>query len=331
MRSVDKSGYLVTEFIEESQGSMLSNTWFDKEHHTIERRSNYFHSLSRILLSISKIPLPSIGSFFVDRNGDLILGNRPLTMEIQELENDSIPTDIPRDSTFSTIQSYVADILQMHDNRLRCQPNAVNDRDDSEYQMTALATMRTIGPLIFNRDLRRGPFIFSLTDMHQSNVFVDDEWNITCVIDLEWACSKPVEMVHPPYWLTDKGFDEIERDEYNIRREEFMTALRSEESKLKDSQGRPYVLSEAMEQSWGSGALWYSLALSSPTGLFQIFYNHIHSVLSDNDDLKSKLWDVMPFYWVMDAEKFMSKKGDDKELYDKNLIEAFSVGSGSTK
>ncbi|KAJ5715482.1 uncharacterized protein N7483_012663 [Penicillium malachiteum] len=327
---VDKSGYLVTEFIEESQGSMLSNTWFDKEHHTSERRSNYFHSLTRILLSISKTSLPSIGSFLIDRNGDLILGNRPLTMEIQELENESITTDIPRDSTFSTIQSYVADILQMHDNRLRDQPNAVNDRNDSEYQMTALAAMRTIEPLIFNRGLRRGPFIFSLTDMHQSNVFVDNEWNITCVIDLEWACSKPIEMVHPPYWLTDKGVDEIESEEYNIRREEFMTALRSEESKLENPQGRPYVHSEVMEQSWGSGALWYSLALTSPTGLFQIFYNHIHSLLSDNEDLKSKLWDVMPVYWVKDAEGFMSKKVDDKKLYDKNLIEAFSSSSSSS-
>ncbi|KAJ5701131.1 hypothetical protein N7488_008679 [Penicillium malachiteum] len=332
IQCVDKPGYLVIEYIEESQGSMLSKTWFDKEHHTSERRGNFFHSLSRILLSISKVPLQSIGSFVIDRNGDLILGNRPLTMEIQELENESITTDIPRESTFSTIQSYVADTLQMHDNRLFYQPNAVNDRDDSEYQMTALASMRTIRPVIFDRDLRRGPFIFSPTDMHQSNLLVDDKWDITCVIDLEWACSKPVEMVNPPYWLTNKGVDQIKRDEYNIRREEFMKALRSEESKLKQPQSRPFVLSEAMEQSWGSGALWYSLALSSPTGLFQIFYNHIHPFLSDNEDLQRKLWDVMPSYWVKDAEGFINKKVDDKELYDKKLIEAFStINSPSTE
>ncbi|KAJ5726915.1 hypothetical protein N7493_005942 [Penicillium malachiteum] len=329
MQCVDKPGYLVIEYIEESQGSMLSNTWFDNEHHTSERRKNYFHSLTRILLSITKTPLPSIGSFFIDRNGDLILGNRPLTMEFHELENESITTDIPRHSTYSNVQSYVGEILEMHDNRLHYQPNAVNDLDDCGYQMSALTAMRTVGPLIFNRSLRRGPFIFSLTDMHQSNVFVDDEWNITCLIDLEWACSKPIEMVHPPYWLTNKGVDEIELDEYSIRREEFMAALKSEEGKLKSPQARPYVLSEVMEESWTSGAFWYSLALSSPTGLFHNFYHHIHPLFSNKGTVK--LGNVMPFYWVRSAGKFVGKKLEDKKLYDKNLIEAFSIDGSSTE
>ncbi|KAJ5618594.1 hypothetical protein N7528_006705 [Penicillium herquei] len=248
-------------------------------------------------------------------------------MEIQELENESITTDIPRDSTYSNVQSYVGEILEMHDNRLHYQPNAVNDFDDCGYQMTALTAMRTVGPLIFNRSLRRGPFIFSLTDMHQSNVFVDDEWNIISVIDLEWACSKPIEMVHPPYWLTNKGVDQIEVDEYSVRREEFMAALKSEEGKLKSPQARPYVLSEAMEQSWISGAFWYSLALSSPTGLFYIFSHHIHPLFSNKGT--EKLGNVMPFYWVKSAGKFVSKKLDDKKLYDKSLVEAFSIDEPS--
>lgn len=30
------------------------------------------------------------------------------------------------------------------------------------------------------------------------------DWRVTCLVDLEWACSRPIEMVEPPYWLTNK-------------------------------------------------------------------------------------------------------------------------------
>jgi hypothetical protein len=32
---------------------------------------------------------------------------------------------------------------------------------------------------------RHGPFPLQLTDLHASNIFVDEDWNITCLIDLE--------------------------------------------------------------------------------------------------------------------------------------------------
>lgn len=151
-------------------------------------------------------------------------------MELQELENDNIQTDLPRDFTYSTVESYVTDILGAHDSRLRNQPNAGNNVQDCGYQMSALATMRTIIPLFFCRNLRRGPFVFMLTDLHQSNIFVDDNWRITCLVDLEWACSRPVEMVEPPYWLSNKGVDEIDVEEYDKLRQEMMTIMRDEEA-----------------------------------------------------------------------------------------------------
>jgi hypothetical protein len=95
-------------------------------------------------------------------------------MEPQGLENENIPTGIPYDFTYLTVESYVTDILGVHDSRLWYQPNAVNNVQDCGYQISALATMRTILPLFFCRKWRRGPFVFRLTDLHQSNIFVDD-------------------------------------------------------------------------------------------------------------------------------------------------------------
>lgn len=150
-------------------------------------------------------------------------------MEIQQLENEEIPTDIPRDFTYSTVDSYIIDTLAFHDNRFRHQPNAVNDLGDCAYQLSILTAIRTIHQSIFSGAFRRGPFIFTLTDLHQSNIFVDEEWHITCLVDLEWACSLPLEMCSSPWWLTSKGVDQLEETEYDEIRQEFMQSLSTQE------------------------------------------------------------------------------------------------------
>lgn len=38
--------------------------------------------------------------------------------------------------------------------------------------------------------------MFTLTDLHQSNIFVDNDWHITAIVDLEWACSRPIKAVN---------------------------------------------------------------------------------------------------------------------------------------
>lgn len=126
--SVSEVGYLLIEYIEETQGTMLSNTWSEKRH-DVELRTNFFKGLSQILLSISRTPLPRIGSI-INREGYLTLSNRPLSMELQELENEMIPTGLSRGYTYSNGGSYVADILGVHDSRLRNQPNVVNNVQD---------------------------------------------------------------------------------------------------------------------------------------------------------------------------------------------------------
>lgn len=62
------AGYLLIEYIEEKQGEMLSNTWPEKQL-DVKLRTNLFRDLSRILLSVTRIPLPKIGSFVIDDNG----------------------------------------------------------------------------------------------------------------------------------------------------------------------------------------------------------------------------------------------------------------------
>jgi hypothetical protein len=320
-------GYLLIEYIEEEQGEMLSNTWPEKQH-DIRLRTNFFRDLSRILLSVTRIPLPKIGSFVIDHNGFLRLTNRPLSLEIQDLENEEIPTNIPRDYTYSTVDSYVTDILRIHDSRLRHQPNAINDTGDYIYQTSALAAMRTVFPSFFNPELRRGPFAFTFTDFHQSNIFVDEDWHITSLVDLEWACTRPIEMLRTPTWLTDKAVDEIAEEpaKYDMMRREFMDILVAEERRLDrtwaSNHGSPQ-LSSIMEENWRVGTFWYTLALASPTGLFTVFYKQIQPRFIENCPEHDTFQQIMPWYWAQDWVKVAASKLSDRKEYDIRLQQAF--------
>lgn len=93
---------------------------------------------------------------------------------------------------------------------------------------------------------------------------------------------------------------------------------------LKDAAGTPLRVSKIIEQAWMTGTFWYSLALSSPTGLFRLFYDHIQPLLSKHrsDDIS----EIMPFYWGKDVGKFVATKLADKRKYD-DLQLAFAAGS----
>ncbi|PLB49351.1 hypothetical protein P170DRAFT_509909 [Aspergillus steynii IBT 23096] len=293
------SGYLLVEYIEETQGQMLSGTWVNGQHNAKLRRN-------------------------------LFRANRPLSMEVHQLENENIPTYIPRDYTYSTVDSYITDMLSLHDSRFRHQPNAINDLGDCGYQLSALSTMRTIFSSLFRRDFRRGPFSLTLTDLHQSNIFVDAEWNITCLVDLEWACSMPMEMISPPHWLTNKAVDQLDAAEYDAVRMEFMKALVAEEKERElkstalgmvgNSEAVPR-LSDVMSQAWATGTFWYTLALSSPSGLFSIFHKHVRPLFCANYGEEFNL--IMPFFWERNIGYIAARKLSDKREYDERLRQTF--------
>ncbi|TPX20345.1 hypothetical protein DIZ76_016233 [Coccidioides immitis] len=138
-------------------------------------------------------------------------------------------------------------------------------------------------------------------------------------------------MVEPPYWLTNKSVDEMLSEEYDPLRKEFMAALAEEEIKvLKYITGvdsNMPRLSEVMEQAWTMGTFWYTLALSSPTGLFGLFYQHIQPLLSGGES--EEFGEVMPFFWVKNVGEFVARKLSDKKQCDADLQLAFTESKQS--
>jgi hypothetical protein len=114
--------------------------------------------------------------------------------------------------TYSGTDTYLSDLLTYHDNRMRYMPNSMHNIVDGQEQLSALTIMRAILQHFINRNLRHGPFILTLTDLYQSNIFVNSNWQITAIIDLEWACVRPIQMQHPPYWLTNRSLDSLDAE-----------------------------------------------------------------------------------------------------------------------
>ncbi|KAF4508958.1 hypothetical protein G6O67_005276 [Ophiocordyceps sinensis] len=330
-RNLLEHGYLLIEHVDE--GNMLSESWKERRGDQ-DRRANLFRHLSRIMLSLARVPLPRIGSWTVDNRGLLSLTNRPLTFQLHQLENRQIPTHIPRDLTYTSVEPYYLDILACHDSRIRHQPNSIHHQGDGEAQLAALTTMRALLPKFTSRRLRGGPFVLTLTDLHQSNIFVDNDWHITRLIDLEWACVRPIEMLSPPWWLSSPstgesalGIDELvgdELDEYAQAHREFMDAFETEE--LAQRQSGEYT--RIIRECWETGSFWYSQALDCPSALYAIFMFHIQPKFADlgNAALDEFSRWVMP-YWDREAANFLASKVKQQGEYSNQIREAFAAVS----
>ncbi|KAK8143181.1 hypothetical protein G3M48_007603 [Beauveria asiatica] len=169
--------------------------------------------LARISLSLNSIPFKRIGALSLQPNLSIAMTNRPLHFYFHLHENEGIPLGIPRDRTYAETEAYISDLITFQDNKLRHQPNSVHNVADCRKQVAALFAMRGTMHHFIKPELRDGPFFYTLTDLHPNNVFVDEHWNVQCVIDLEWAHSMPLQMQRPPYWLTSKTLDAFDDDE----------------------------------------------------------------------------------------------------------------------
>ncbi|RMZ76687.1 hypothetical protein DV738_g4851, partial [Chaetothyriales sp. CBS 135597] len=316
-------GYMIVDYV--GNGRMLSASW-DAINGDVNKRQTLYRDISRIMLSLARVPFPRIGSLTMDNYGVVSLANRPLGLHLHELENDEIPTGIPRTLTYAATDSYLLDQLSCHDNRIRYQPNSILSQPDGQSQLSTLTIMRALLPHFMQKERRHGPFILMLTDLHPSNIFVAEDGHVTGIIDLEWACTLPVEMLQPPYWLTNRAIDQITGDSlvtYGQRLKEFIAVFQGEEGEVAAC-GSTASYAELMSNSWDSGGFWYFNAIDSLTGLYNLFLDHIQPNYGPEATKGWKDFErlVTP-YWAIGTTKFIESKLEEREKYLKRLRTVF--------
>ncbi|EGX87838.1 hypothetical protein CCM_09460 [Cordyceps militaris CM01] len=315
--------------ISEAEGQSLASSWY--LHYRDEAyKANLFRDLARIAISMNTIPLPRIGALCLEQD-TVSLSNRPLNLYMHMVENEGVSCQIPRRRTYLEVDPYVADLLTLQDAKLRGQPNAILGVEDGQCQMAALAALRATMHHFIDADLRQGPFFLTLTDLHHSNIFVDDQWNVKCIIDLEWTHSLPAQMQTPPYWLTSRAVDGLKDraqiDEYEAVLEEYLAVYADEEYKRHGSTRQ----AELQRQTWRSGGFWFFKAASIPKGMYNLFNRHIQPMYNEHHPDMAVFDDVFHWYWGLRASKLIDRKLAEREAYINELRKAHHAGESDNE
>lgn len=272
---------------------------------------------------MNAVPQPRIGAWRLQDNDTIALDNRPLNLYMHMLESDGIPSRIPRRRTYAEVDGYLSDLLSLQDAKLRSQPNAISDGDDGKQQLAAGVGMRAVMHQFLDPETRQGPFYMTLNDLTVHNIFVDEQWNITCIIDLEWTHTLPAEMQSPPYWLTSKpidGFhDQKDLDEYDETVNKYLTIYEEEEAQRNGSS----MQATAQRKAWDSGGFWFFRAATVPRAMYNLFNRHIQPLFNEEHPEEAIFDEVFFSYWGRRASEFIDKKTGEREKYVQELSKAY--------
>ncbi len=302
---------------------MLATTW-KQQRQDPDRRQKLFRGMARIMLSLARVPQPRIGSFYFGHDGSIALTNRPLTTTLMILENDGAPRTIDQNEIYSCTETFLSDMLSFHDGRFLSHPNAVYGEGDCRGHMAARTVLRALSHYYIDRSRRYGPFLLQLTDQHACNMIVDDDWNITCLIDVEWVCALPSEMLHVPYWLTERGIDQIDGEhltEFDEVRREFMRIFDDEERQAATATRHGIVLAQALDDAWDSGGMWFWHCVSSINAMQSLVRDHLCPRFSTKFYPKVEV--ILSNLWCRDAAMVVEKKVAEHEEYDNKLRRLF--------
>ncbi|KAI0540434.1 hypothetical protein GGR58DRAFT_511749 [Xylaria digitata] len=300
--------YMVLEYLGPETGQMLSDT-LDMYREDEIRRQRLFRGMSRIMISLARVAQTHIGSFQFNNNGTITLTNRPLSCSMMILENEGAVRTMSRNDTISCTDAFVSDMLTFHDHRFLSQPNAVYDESDCRTQMAVKTLLRVVSHNYIKRELRNGPFLLQHTDFHASNILVDKDWNITGLIDLEWICALPAEMLAVPYWLTGCAIDGIEGEKLD----QFDRATKAKAS-------HDISLSKIMHEMWDSKGVRFWYCLSSVNAMYFLLETHLLPPKS----LSLEAERIISRFWSRNSEDVVRIKLADKKAYDDELRGLFS-------
>ncbi|KAI9163527.1 hypothetical protein HJFPF1_05144 [Paramyrothecium foliicola] len=313
------TAYLLMEHVGSDGAQMLCNTMAEHKEDP-ERRQNLFRGLTRIMLSLARIPQPRIGSFRFHHDGTVSLSNRYLSCSLALMERDGVPRTTEPDDLHCCTESLVSDMLEMQNRRFLTQPNAVLDEDSCHRHMAVLTLLRAVSRRYIKRDRRCGPYLLHLTDLNSSNIFVDDEWNVKHLVDLQWICAAPAEMLDVPWWLTGLPIDEIvlgNEVAFDKVRREFMDVLKTEEQEMKMEHDIPIY--ETMQETWDSKGWWFWHCLTSGEIMSDLFEDH----LCPSGPVTNSTWRVVSEHWGVGRGEVVRRKVADKEEYDDVLEDVF--------
>ena len=321
---------MLLDYIESESGTMLSDTLHEFREADQTRLQNLCHGISQIMLSLASKPQSHIGSLRFNDDGSIILANRPLFCTNSLLESEGMARTV--DKTYATTGDFVDDMLRFREEVFRAQPNAVNDEDDCRLQMLHLTFLQRWKRQLVDCDFG-GPFVLQLTEFHASNIFVDDQWNIVALIDLEFVCALPPSMMYVPHWLSVDAIDEIGgyMPAFEKMHKTFMDIFQKEEGHKAGSleHENKTRLASLIQNSWEDYSYWFYLSLTSIDLIPYCVEDHLYKKFDVklSTDEEKQLAKQTSSAW---PPGFVEQKVRDKAKYDQDVVHHFNTQHVST-
>jgi hypothetical protein len=122
--------------------------------------------------------------------------SRPLSININDHEVGGLNSAsiIGPNQIFTSAIDYIYTQTQLVFNQFEKQQNSVYYESDARYHLYGLHQFRSILMGWLKRESNEGPFILAHGDFRMSNILVDQDMNITAVLDWEWSRTVPVQM-----------------------------------------------------------------------------------------------------------------------------------------
>ena len=291
----------------------------------IGRLEMLYGQMAGILLQLSRLELPRIGSLCQVDDFTWNVARRPLPMNLNELVRvGTLPrSQLPApDTIYSTASSYFEALAALNIQHLVDQRNdAVDSADDCCRKFVARQLFYKLA-----RDKRltrfeNGPFMLWCDDLRPANVLLNEDSQIVGVVDWEITYAAPAEFSYaPPWWLLietpdkwEKGLDDWIRV-FDYRLKTFLNTMRNH----KDGQ----TLADHMQHSWETGDFWIVYALLHSFVFDVIYWQKIDSrffgptASSPNEAWKERLV-LLDEKELDDMEKLVSRKLE--EMNDRPL------------
>ncbi|TRX91444.1 hypothetical protein FHL15_007668 [Xylaria flabelliformis] len=284
-----------------------------------EKLEFLYRQMANIVLQLSTVTFPRIGSLVEDEDGQFSVSGRPLIQNMNNLiEFTDMPPTLLPSQTYSTSDEWYSAMADMHLAQLVFQHNdAVIDEDDARDKYVARQLFRQLaskGQLTKDDSNDGNPSAFPLysSDLRPSNVLIDKDLKVVGVIDWEFTYAAPPQFsFDPPWWLLLKCPDEWDgaytpwMEAYEPRLETFLRLLEDEEKKMRDSseigsdltnlsleRDRRIPLSQRMRESWKHKTWMISYAARNSwefDGLFWRFLDPMYFGPNEDADHRARL------------------------------------------
>ncbi|PPQ79714.1 hypothetical protein CVT25_003285 [Psilocybe cyanescens] len=174
--------------MERVKGTQLCKLWFNPAWFSQARRNTVFESLVSYMSQLKALSFPSIGSLDYDAQLDehVVI---PLLPSYDDLEN----ADTTIRGPYSTVHTY---LLGEITRQFASAPTTDHK--------VSLALLRLFAGSLPDETLDGPPFVLSMPDFNYQNVFVDDEGNVTGIIDWDGMIIGPRQggYARYPSWIT---------------------------------------------------------------------------------------------------------------------------------